>query len=46
MRNIQMKNNLLHPWTLTGIIDAEGSFGVVVVKDESRSSGYVVTVFL
>lgn len=46
MRNIQMKNNLLHPWTLTGIIDAEGSFGVVVVKDDSRSSGYVVTVFL
>jgi len=40
------KFNLLNPWALTGIIDAEGSFGVVVVKDKTRSSGFVITVFL
>jgi len=40
------KFNLLNPWALTGIIDAEGSFGVVVVKDKTRSYGFVITVFL
>lgn len=40
------KFNLLNLWALTGIIDAEGSFGVVVVKDKTRSSGFVITVFL
>lgn len=41
-----MKNNFIHPWTLTGLVDAEGSFGVVVVRDSYRPSGFVITVFL
>ena len=43
---MNVKNNLINPWTLTGLIDADGSFGVVVIEDVSRSSGFSVTVFL
>ena len=41
-----INTNFLHPWTITGLVDAEGSFGIVVVKDDSRASGFVITVFL
>ena len=40
------KTNLIHPWTITGLIDAEGSFGVVIIKDDSRSSGFAISIFL
>ena len=36
----------IHPWTLTGLIDAEGSLGVSIVKDTTRKSNYVITLFL
>lgn len=38
------KTELLHPWKITGFIDAEGSFVVTIVKDTKRTSGYNVTV--
>jgi len=41
-----IKTNLLHLWTITGLIDAEGSFGVVIIKDDSRSSGFALSIFL
>ncbi len=33
---------LVNPWFITGLVDAEGSFIVHVVKDESRKLGYFV----
>jgi len=41
-----IKTNLLHPWFITGLIDAEGSFGVAIIKDDSRSSGFAISIFL
>ncbi|CBX90008.1 hypothetical protein LEMA_P124260.1 [Plenodomus lingam JN3] len=41
-----IKTNLLHPWFITGLIDAEGSFGVVIIKDDSRYSGFAISIFL
>ena len=38
--------NRLHPWTITGLIDAEGSLGVSIIKNVKRKSGYVITLFL
>jgi uncharacterized NAD-dependent epimerase/dehydratase family protein len=32
----------LNPWFITGLVDAEGSFGVSVVKDEGRRLGFLV----
>jgi len=45
---IKENNNMkkIHPWTLTGLIDAEGSLGVSIVKDTKRKSSYVITLFL
>lgn len=37
--------NKIHPWFLTGLIDAEGSLGVNISKDITRKSGYVITLF-
>ena len=42
----KMINNKIHPWTLTGIIDAKGSLGVNIEKDVTRKADYVLTVFL
>ena len=33
---------LVNPWFITGLVDAEGSFIVHVVKDDSRNLGYFV----
>lgn len=33
---------LVNPWFLTGLVDAEGSFVVHIVKDDSRKLGYFV----
>ena len=33
----------IHPWYITGLIDAEGSFAVNILKDDSRKSGYIIT---
>ena len=41
-----IKNNKIHPWTLTGLIDAEGSLGVNISKDIARKSNYAITLFL
>lgn len=38
--------NKLHPWALTGLIDAEGSSGINIIKDTTRKSGYLITLFL
>lgn len=37
--------NKLDLWFLTGISDAEGSFGINISKDSSRKSGYIITHF-
>ena len=42
----EVKMIKLHPWTLTGLIDAEGSLGVNITRDSSRKSGYIITPFL
>ena len=45
MENTNMKNNLLHPWTLTGITDAEGNFSASIIRmNDKRSSEFAVTV--
>ena len=41
-----INNNKIHPWTLTGIIDAEGSLGINIMKNTTRKSGYIITLFL
>ena len=42
-----MKNYTeIHPWTLTGLIDAEGSLGVNVSQDITGKSGYNITLSL
>ena len=41
-----VKNNKIHPWTLTGLIDAEGSLGVNLSKNSVRKSKYAITLFL
>lgn len=40
-----IKNNKIHPWAITGLIDAEGSLGVNLTKDIRRKSGYIITLF-
>lgn len=43
-----MKNNLnkLNNWTITGLIDAEGSFGVNVIKNDRSKLSYFITIYL
>lgn len=41
----KVQANKLDLWFLTGISDAEGSFGVNLSKDSSRKSGYIITHF-
>ncbi len=41
-----IKNNKLHPWYITGLIDAEGSIGINLARDTTRKLGYIITVFL
>ena len=41
-----IKNNRIHPWTITGLIDAEGSVGVNILRDNRRKSKYNITFFL
>ena len=38
--------NKLHPWVLIRLIDAEGSLGINIIKDTTRKSGYLITLFL
>lgn len=48
MKTINHNNiniNKLDLWFLTGISDAEGSFGVNISRDASRKSGYIITHF-
>lgn len=40
-----VNNNKIHPWYLTGLIDAEGSLGVNITKDVTRKSNYIITLF-
>ena len=37
------KNNKIHPWYITGLIDGDGSLNVSVTKASYRSIGYIVT---
>ena len=42
-RNLHtVERSLANPWFITGLVDAEGSFIVHVVKDDSRKLGYFV----
>lgn len=38
--------NKIQPWAITGLIDAEGSLGVIVTKDITLKTGYNITLFL
>ena len=38
-----IKNNKIHPWYITGLIDGEGSFNVTISKASNRSIGYIIT---
>lgn len=40
--NKMEKINKLHPWTLTGLIDAEGSLGVNITRNTRRKVGYII----
>ncbi len=37
-----VERSLVNPWFITGLVDAEGSFVVQIVKDDSRKLGYFV----
>lgn len=37
-----VERSSVNPWFLTGLVDAEGSFVVHIVKDDSRKLGYFV----
>ena len=37
-----IQDNKIHPWTITGLIDAEGSLGINI----TRKSNYIITLFL
>lgn len=39
-------NKIFDKETITGLIDAEGSFGVNLIKDKTRTLGYSVTIYL
>ena len=39
-----VERSLTNPWFITGLVDAEGSFIVHIVKDDSRKLGYFVLV--
>lgn len=41
-----MNKNKIHPWTITGLIDAEGSLGINLAKNTKRKSNYIITLFL
>ena len=41
-----IKNNNINPWTLTGLIDAEGCLGVNISSDIRRKSGYAITLYV
>ncbi|KAM3066758.1 hypothetical protein ACMFMG_011898 [Clarireedia jacksonii] len=45
MKNQNPHTNKMDLWFLTGITDAEGSFGVNISRDPSRKSGYIITHF-
>jgi len=36
-------NNKLNSWAITGLMDAEGSFGVNIIADGSRKLGYIIS---
>ena len=38
--------NMLHPGTITGLIDAEGSLGISLIKNAKRKTGYIITFYL
>nr|ATI20526.1 LAGLIDADG endonuclease [Juglanconis juglandina] len=45
MKNFKNSLNVELPnWYITGLVDAEGSFGVSISKNASRSLGYVINV--
>ncbi len=48
MKNIKnnMINEKLNNWWITGLIDAEGSFGVNLIKDNTRKLDYIVTTYV
>jgi len=37
-------NNKLNPWFVTGFVDAEGTFGVYLAKNDKRSTGWAVNI--
>ena len=39
-----VEGSLVNPWFITGLVDAEGSYIVHIVKDDSRKLGYFVLV--
>lgn len=45
-----MKNNMiskkLNNWFIAGLIDAEGSFGVNLIKKDSRKLGYIIITYV
>lgn len=38
-------NTKINPWYITGLVDAEGSFIVNIIKDNTRKSGYNILVY-
>jgi len=38
-----MINKKLNNWFIADLIDAEGSFGINIIKDNSRKLGYIIT---
>ena len=44
--NNNNNNNKLNSWAITGLMDAEGSFGVQITRDNSRKLGYVISTYV
>ena len=43
LTNDQIKNIKLNPWYVTGLIDAEGCFSVILHKTDKNKIGWRVT---
>lgn len=44
MKSPLFSSGCISPWFITGLVDAEGSFIVNIVKDNSRSLGFLILI--
>lgn len=45
MKNVQLKNNIINPWFITGFTDAEGCFYISISKNSKFKTGWKVVAY-